>query len=130
MQNRRQDFRADVSGGCNSIAPNARSIHNHYNYAGSMDAAVKQELEKHYQNMLHEAQREIDECPHLDTLHLKYFLYRVMPPEYNERIEQLRRRQTPGATYNICIGNPDNNTSGARTAVLNDRYLPPPAVDG
>ena len=126
----KQYFRTDVSGGNNSIAPNAKNVYNQFNYGGSKNAAVKQELEKHYLNMLYEAQREIDECPHLDILHMKHFLHMVMPSKYGKQIEQLQRRQMQGATYNVCIGNPDNNTSWAQTAVLNDQFLPPQAAMG
>lgn len=127
----KRNFSADVNGGCNSIAPSAKSIqNNYYNYADSTAAVVEQELEKYYLGMLDEAQREIDECPRLDVLYLKYFLHRVMPSKYSDLIEQLRRRQPQGATYNVCIGGPDTNMSRAHSATFNDRYLPPQAVMG
>lgn len=120
-----------MSGGNNSIAPNAKNIYNYYNYADSTAAMVEQKFEKHYQNVLRKAQRELDECPQYDIRHLQHFLHSIMPPKYSKQIEQLHCRCPQGATLNISLGSLGNNKSQVGTVTPHDRILPSQtAADG
>jgi hypothetical protein len=126
-----QKFRANVSGGNNSIAPNAKCVNNYYNYADSTAAVVKQKFEKYFRDTLAEVQRELDECPQIDVIHFKYLLHRIMPRKYSQQIEQLHSRYPQGATLNISLGSLGNNKSQVGTVTPHDRLLPShTAADG
>ncbi len=125
-----QNFRSDVSGGNNCIAPNAQSINNYYNYAGSVAAVVEQKFEKHYRSVLAKVQRVLDKYPQIDIIHLKYLLHETMPRKYDKQIEQLHRKSQQGATLNISIDCPSNNKSRTRTVTLNDHLQPPQTAAG